>query len=497
MRKIAFVIALLGNYLSYSQKVTIPDQEFVNYLTFHFPACMTDNQLDTQCPNVLNTKQLVFRSFQYPISDFSGLEHFVNLENLQCYSFAGYSIKKLPSKLKMIGIASDFTGAPSGLQSFPNTLPPTLQSLSIRNVNCNLSFLDVPATLQTLFIADAKGAIQIGTLPKGLQSFTIKNTAKVNVRENMIDPLPTFPDSLINLTIENINRTNFGVFPNSLQTLSLASNKLSELPVLPSKLLSLDVSNNELQAIPRLDSLRKLYVQHNKLPLLVVPAKVQLLDCSYNSLTSLALEGNDIVELNARHNMLAYLYDEPHPSSSIRKLDLTYNLLTSFAGGNNLQEVHLDSNKLEQINQLPEGLNILTVKSNYLKELPILPNSLCSLEAKGNAISCLKNIPTASNPYPCGRKESGLMSDISQTICTVTELEEQKVLADFSLSTSTQGIVVQNYHKKPLKATLYAIDGTVYGVYETFSDIEIPNHQLKSGLTLLRLNDNVTYKVIR
>jgi hypothetical protein len=86
------VLFLLGTYAKAQNYVTIPDKNFVAFLTQNYAGCMNGNQLDTTCTAIKNVTFLNISSMN--IKDITGVQYFRNLEELLC---AEDSISTLPT----------------------------------------------------------------------------------------------------------------------------------------------------------------------------------------------------------------------------------------------------------------------------------------------------------------------------------------------------------------------------------------------------------------
>ena len=130
--------------VSQAQYVTIPDTNFVNYLTIYYPQCMSGNQLDTTCAAVIN-QDIVNCKF-YHINDLTGIQYFDNLHVLVCGSNQLTSLPPLPLLLRDLDCSSN------NLYSLPG-LPESLMNLECR-ANPNLSCLPPLKNVWSLYFYD-------------------------------------------------------------------------------------------------------------------------------------------------------------------------------------------------------------------------------------------------------------------------------------------------------------------------------------------------------
>jgi len=232
MKKSILLALLMSIGLSASaQWVTIPDANFANKLNELFPECMDGNQMNTECPGIVNATSL---SVEYSgISDLSGLEYFVSLEYLNC--------------------------SWNNLTTLPPYLPPSLLELQCNNNNL----------------------IQLPGLPQSLEELWCYN--------NSLTSLPSLPASLIVLACNGNNLTSLPELPESLDGLQSHDNNLTVLPELPQSLVWMFCWGNNLVALPELpQSLFWLYCGNNNLTELPeLPQSLMALSCHNNQLTCL------------------------------------------------------------------------------------------------------------------------------------------------------------------------------------------------------------------
>lgn len=270
-----------------AQIVTIPDANFVTYLQTQFPLCITGDQLDTQCPDVLAATWIFVSSAG--ISDLTGVEHFVSLQQLTCDNNSLTSLPALPSTLL------NLTANGNMLTSLP-TLPAGLQILYIGNnqltslpalpssiiyFDCSFNSLTSLPTLPASLEIMGAAYNQITTLPALPLGLT-----ELSCESNLLTVLPSLPGSLGNLNCSGNQLTVLPILPIGLSQLQCAANSLTVLPVLPENLLQLYCNNNDLIFLPTLPgAIQQLYCAYNNLtslPDLDSAINLQILDCSYN-----------------------------------------------------------------------------------------------------------------------------------------------------------------------------------------------------------------------
>jgi uncharacterized repeat protein (TIGR01451 family) len=92
-----FIIFCLQLLPAKAQWVTIPDANFVNYLTQNYPSCMNGNMMDVNCPQIVYASTLFVENSN--ISSLAGLEYFINLTDIDCSHNQLTSLPNLPSTL--------------------------------------------------------------------------------------------------------------------------------------------------------------------------------------------------------------------------------------------------------------------------------------------------------------------------------------------------------------------------------------------------------------
>ena len=86
MKKALFSLCLLLAIFTRTnaQYVTIPDTNFVNYLTAHYPSAMVGNMMDTTNVNVVGATSLNISNLG--ISNIDGVQYFDSLNSLNAYN---------------------------------------------------------------------------------------------------------------------------------------------------------------------------------------------------------------------------------------------------------------------------------------------------------------------------------------------------------------------------------------------------------------------------
>lgn len=374
------LLAFLGLSSTYlkAQYVTIPDANFVTWLTNNYPGCMSGNLMDTTCSEIVNETSASPISIM--VSDLTGIEYFDSLQFLACSHNFLTGLPRLPSTLKTL-ICSYNNGA---LTSLPD-LPYTLENLTCINASQLLSIPSLPNSLKELTLT---GIGQIVTLPNLPNSI-----AKLNIAATDLTSLPTLPDSLKYLRIIGSQITNLPSLPDLLTYLECENNQLTSLPTLPVSLNFLDCSDNSLTSLPALpNTIDTIYCFQNQLTSLpVLPDSLIILDCRENQLSILPLIPNSLYVLDCRENQLLNL---PPLSSALTELYCQNNQLTNLPLlPSGIWYLECYNNQLTSLPELPEGISILRCDNNNITCFPVFPFNLSGnyLIISNNPFTCLPN----------------------------------------------------------------------------------------------------------
>jgi uncharacterized repeat protein (TIGR01451 family) len=375
MKKIIlFIFILLLNFApAKAQYVTIPDAEFVTWLTQNYPACMNGNQLDTTCAQIVLEDSVTINPFPMPpgsggIIDISGIEYFVNLTYLDCQGENIASLPTLPDSLKVLNCSENqITNLPSlpvGLkelfcgENLLTTIPPLPNSLQMLDCTYNPDFNSLPP------------------LPNSM--------IKLSIGGILLTSIPTLPDSLKELSMYYCGITSPPILPNSLNLLSINYDQFTSLPVLPNTLKEFYLGNSSLLNLPSLilpDSLTYFTIHSNpqltSLPPL--PNSLVQLSCNYNHLTTLPPLPNTLLTLICNDNYLTSLPALPF----------------------SLEHLYCQTNNLTSLPAIPSSMEDLVAYSNQITSLPQLPDTMWTLMVYANNISCVYNLP--QNPGILGQ----------------------------------------------------------------------------------------------
>jgi uncharacterized repeat protein (TIGR01451 family) len=287
----AFILFCLQLTPAKAQWVTIPDANFVYFLTQNFPSCMNGNLMDTTCTQVVGITSITIND-QFLV-DLTGIQYFDNLLNLDCYNNLLTSLPPLPQSLLYLDCTNNQL---TNLPMLPN---------SLKHLDCFDN--------------------QLNALPSLPGSLT-----HLQCSFNQIAQLPTLPNELEFLSCRNNQLINLPTLNDSLKTLFCSINQLSSLPSLPNSLLSLDCSSNQITSLPFLPvSLLNLYCSYNLLNYLpILPTGLNTLACAYNQLTYLGEVPNQMTEFYVNNNNILCLANLPEVDITFWWVDISNNPFT-------------------------------------------------------------------------------------------------------------------------------------------------------------------------
>ncbi|EFL91139.1 invasion plasmid antigen, partial [Candidatus Regiella insecticola LSR1] len=114
-----------------------------------------------------------------------------------------------------------------------------------------------------------------------------KNAKNLDLSSMALSQLPTLPDCVEELVVNDNQLTELPALPSSLKKLSVNDNQLTQLPALPSSLEGLFANDNQLTQLPTLPNfLKMLFATDNQLAALpdILPNSLKSLDVSNNRL---------------------------------------------------------------------------------------------------------------------------------------------------------------------------------------------------------------------
>ncbi|MFN3404696.1 MAG: T9SS type A sorting domain-containing protein [Cytophagaceae bacterium] len=350
--------------------VTIPDENFRAYLKGTYPSCFVGELMDPNCSEILAVTSFNDNIAPRNVVDLTGIEYFVNLEQLYMENNNLSYIKAFPSKLEDIYIS-------------------------------NTSLTSLPV------------------LPNSLLYFGCENSK--------LTQLPSLPSSLLYLGCSHNNLSQLPELPAQLQYLDCAGMNLSSLPVLPGGLLNLNCSDNSISVLPQLpNSLRYLHCSGNNINCLPNLPPFQHFYSSCGTAVCIPEGYYLIPDVNFRNWLKdyypscflgefintscsevvneEYLSVYAHGISDLTGIGLFVNLKTLHCGGNalsvlpdlpaTLTDLQCSSSSLSSLPELPAGLVSLVCSYCNLTTLPKLPGNLEHLNCVGNKLTSLPQLPS-------------------------------------------------------------------------------------------------------
>jgi uncharacterized repeat protein (TIGR01451 family) len=310
------------------------------------------------------TSLITINCYSLPIHSIEGIQYFVSLRNLHCYSDRIDSIVLLPPNLEVLECGSNNI-------SKIISLPSRLTYLNCAG-NDTISLPSLPASLQTLIMSSNYYPV-LPLLPAGLKLLDVgychtitlpslpSGLTSLNCRNNLIDSIPTLPASLRYLTCSHNPIRSLPSLPLALYSLSCDYDSLLFLPSLPTLLDNLTCNNNKLSYLPTL------------------PSTLRYLKCSNNKLENLP----------------------PLPSNLVSLICFSNNLGTLPTLPSSLSDLYCFSDSLIELPTFPASLSQLNIDDNpYLYCMPYLPHSLLSIHYDGTSISCIPNIVVGASYSP-------------------------------------------------------------------------------------------------
>lgn len=306
MKKFYLLAVLSLIYVSAgAQTVTISDANFLAYLQFTYPSCVSGNQLNTACAAATSDTSMYISNLD--IANIDGIEYFTALKHLNCKGNSLTTLPTLPQSLLTLDCSENDLNV---ITMLPNSLV---------ELNCNFNELtsipQLPNTLDILKCYDN----QLSALP------TFPTLLKVlHCGGNLYNTLPAMPQVLQELNCKGLGLQSLPTLPITLKILGCEYNELTELPTLPNSTEILVAHHNQINALPNLpNSLQELNVGTNNLITLpTLPSGVTFINCEDNAIASLPGFTNQLKYFYCRQNDLSYL---PIVPNSMRVLDCSYN----------------------------------------------------------------------------------------------------------------------------------------------------------------------------
>ncbi|WP_343637663.1 T9SS type A sorting domain-containing protein [Fluviicola sp.] len=338
------ILAFVSLQLNAQTWVQVPDPNFQNFLTAHYPAgaFMTSGGnffVDADHADIQAEDTLFLNSMN--LMSIEGVQAFENLVYLSCYDNQITGLPALPVNLDLLECSSN-----------------QLTSLPV-----------LPMNLRLIYCSDN----QLTSLP-GLPNSLIG----LNCGRNQLTALPALPGILIGLDCPNNQIAVIPGLPNGLTALNISSNPVNSFPTLPASLHSLICDSIQLTALPALPpTLTGLSCSGNMLTVLpALPGTLNLLVCYGNQLTSLPNLPATLYYLNCASNQLTSLPELP----------------------DGLQTLNCVGNNIHCFGEFPLSLTGVFIANN---PFTCLPNYIPAMDPATLAYSlCIENDPV-NNPNGC------------------------------------------------------------------------------------------------
>lgn len=393
MKKILLLIFIVISFRSaQAQYVSIPDNEFRQFLQVRFPSAFDVNELmDTTNPVIVNAASL---NIGVSVMDWDGFQYFKNLQSVTFDNLNLTYIPALPNTLQELIIGSSASNLIDNLPALPGGL---LRLYCRQNHLTTLPAL--PSTLVYLDLASSHSLTALPTLPPGLQYLNCVDC-------NFLTEFPPLPNSIVHLECTNLflwTSTVLPTLPTSLQFLNASGNFwLTALPALPANIDTLIINENALTSLPVLPAgLKYLSCNNNQLSSLpALPATIEYMDISFNQLTTIPALPAALINLMAKNNSLTSL---PAFPSLLTNVNVNHNQITSLPPLNTgLSILNCSYNQVTVLPSIPSTISSLDCSFNLITAIPALPNTLTGLTFYHNQVSNLTVLPDSLRGFECG-----------------------------------------------------------------------------------------------
>lgn len=393
MKKVTRCLILLLSFFILNSKeakaqwVLIPDPNFAALLATQPYVIMNGNLMDTTSYGVVHNN--VMSLHLNTSMNLSGIEYFDNLSWLDIWGISNLShtvtIPQVDNSITNISVKQintvtigTFPSNITGL-TFYNvqninipTLPTSLLSLSIHNNSLN-TLPSLPSSLTTL-IVDCP-LTSVAGLPNTI--------TKLELNYCNFPSIPSLPSSLIELKITNNNHTGF-----------------LTLPALPNTLKKLICANNTyFNSLPALKNTKHLECNNNNIHILgSIPAALEYLNISYNTLVYLPIAGTSLDTVICNNNSLISIGILPN---SLKFFNCSNNTISQFGinATNNLDRLICHHNLLTNLPQLNNSLHYLDASYNQFTSLPVMPLNLDTLICRNGLLTSVGALSSSSLKY--------------------------------------------------------------------------------------------------
>jgi Leucine-rich repeat (LRR) protein len=241
----------------------------------------------------------------------------------------------------------------------------------------------------------------------------------------------------------NLSKCNLTIIPENIKyvkhikTLNLSNNKIIKIENIPINVETLCLDNNEIEHVKTGDipvsvttlNLSKNYIKHID----SLPISLLVLNVSQNRIRNVAFLKNliNLLKLEMSCNNISNMDVELSPR--LTYLDVSSNMISRVPQTQHLQELHITSNRIVKLNNLPKSLFILdaskneisvinsipaqivelNLSHNEIRFLPILPNSLSILKLSNNKMKAISGIPIRLKHLNISHNELVCLPDLS------------------------------------------------------------------------------------
>lgn len=277
----------------------------------------------------------------------------------------------------------------------------------LRTLPANLKYLDIAGTLLSGFeVAHRDDEHPYFTFPDALESLNLQNSRELKYphRSDTVEYRIQFPANLDTLNLDECNIVDLSVFlfPSSLKTLSLSGNKIVSL-----NSYEFTMDGKRIINWSQLESLHELVLFFNKIDNLecwMPPTSIRKMDLRRNSITSLSKVNTPLFNNLYCHRLVG------------------------------LNMLNMEQNEIVNIDadiNLPPNLTDLNVSKNNLTRFTFIPAFCCSsslahLDISSNAIEEISvgagiKLPTSSLQTLNLSKNSGSLPVTSEQFYTMLE----------------------------------------------------------------------------
>jgi Leucine-rich repeat (LRR) protein len=189
--------------------------------------------------------------------------------------------------------------------------------------------------------------------------------------------------------------------------LDCSYNSLTSLPALPASLTWLDCKYNQLASLPAL------------------PSSLAYLDCNNNQLTALPDLPSSLAWLDCNNNLLTSLPDLPASLEELRCVENQLASLPATLQSTSLTQLYCNNNQLTSLPDLPASLTYLDCYNNRLTSLPDLPSSLAYLACFNNQLASLPSLPASLEMLDCYNNQLALLPALPASLIELYCSENQ------------------------------------------------------------------------